>query len=168
MTGVKMNQLRQATQILRNEKGMAMLETVPLLVIFVVLTSFGMGFFGVVHTAVLHSIAARTYSYETFRQRTNLTYFREDGSGTDASTAMNFSKKGWRYQAIQHETDDRKKFVATTRPIAMGRAIASADSSENTHNSDIYTILQRNERTSVNPVWVMVGYGICLNPTCGN
>ena len=42
------------------------------MVIFVMLMSFGMGLFGVVHTAILHSIAARTYSFETFRQRTNL------------------------------------------------------------------------------------------------
>lgn len=145
-----------------------MLETVPLLVIFVVLTSFGMGFFGVVHTAILHSIAARTYSFETFRQRTNLYYFREDGTGTSVGTAINYQSKGWRYHAIQNETDKRNKFVPTTRPIGMGRVTAAIDSSKATNNEEIYNILPRNERTSVNPVWVMVGYGICLNATCGN
>ncbi|MGZ3723897.1 MAG: hypothetical protein ACXVA9_13230, partial [Bdellovibrionales bacterium] len=94
-------------KILRSQKGIALLETVPLMVIFVMLMSFGMGLFGVVHTAILHSIAARAYSFETFRQRTNLHYFREDGSGLVKSTAMNFTKKGWRYHAIQHENDQR-------------------------------------------------------------
>lgn len=166
MMYVKLN--GKALKTLNNEKGMAILETVPLLVIFVVLTSFGMGFFGVIHTAILHSIAARTYSFETFRQRTNLTYFREDGSGTTVGKSIQFSKKGWRYHAVQHETDDRNLFVATTRPIALGRAIASTDSKDDTHNLDIFGILPRNVRTAVNPVWVMVGYGICLNAECGN
>lgn len=158
-----------ARSILANERGLAMVETVPLLVLFVVLMSFGMGFFGVVHTATLHSIAARTYSFETFRQRTNLYYYREDGSGEQASKSINFTKKGWRYHAVQHETDARDKFVATTRPIALGRAIASEDTSETTHNKTIISeLLPRNERVSVNPVWVMVGYGICLNAKCGN
>lgn len=160
---------KDARSILANERGLAMIETVPLLVLFVVLMSFGMGFFGVVHTAILHSIAARTYSFETFRQRTNLYYYREDGSGEQAGKSINFTKKGWRYHAVQHETDARDKFVATTRPIALGRAIASTDSSETTHNKTIISeLLPRNERVSVNPVWVMVGYGICLNASCGN
>lgn len=158
----------RAANRLANERGFAMIETVPLLVIFVVLMSFGMGFFGVVHTAVLHSMAARTYSFETFRQRTNLYYYREDGSGVDAGLSKNFGKKGWRYHAVQHETDDRNKFVATTRPIALGRAIASQESNETTHNKNIFALPARNERVSVNPVWVMVGYGICLNAQCGN
>jgi len=158
----------KAAKILKNQSGMAILETVPLLVIFVVLMSFGMGFFGVVHTAVLHSISARAYSFETFRQRSNLYFFREDGTGESAAKSINFTKKGWRYHAIQHETDSRDSFVATTRPIALGRTTAATASDEPTHNSSIFSILQRNERVSVNPVWVMVGYGICLNAQCGN
>ncbi len=160
-----MKKLR-ASQILRNEKGLAMLETVPLLVIFVVLTSFGMGFFGIVHTAVLHSIGARTYAFETFRQRANLYYFRENGSGL--TRPISYSKKGWRFHAINHESDLREKFIATTRPIALGRSVASSDTSGETHNQQIFEILPRNERINVNPAWVMVGYGICLNANCGN
>lgn len=151
---------------LRNQKGLAMLETVPLLVIFVVLLSFGMGFYGIIHTATLHSIAARTYALETFRQRTNLYYFRENLSGL--TTPFNYSRKGWRYHAISHENDGRALFVATERPISLGRAVAASDATQETHNRQVYEILQRNERTSVNPAWVMVGYGMCLTPSCGN
>lgn len=145
-----------------------MLETIPLLVIFVVLISFCMGFFGVIHTATLHSIAARTGAFESFRQRTNLYYYREDGSGTNLATSITFYKKGFRYHAVQHETDARKKFVATVRPIALGRNVATAQESETVHNTGIRDLLPRNDRVSVNPVWIMVGYGICLNATCGN
>ncbi len=150
---------------LGNEKGLAILETVPLIVIFVLLLSFGMGFFGVVHTAVLHSIAARAYSFETYRQRTNLYYFREDGSGLDRP--FNFTRKGWRYQAVQHESDTRERFVSTTRPITIGKGAEAGETNADTHNLQIYSLQARNQRYSVNPVWVMVGYGICLNANCG-
>lgn len=151
---------------LRNQKGLAILETVPLIVIFVMMISFGMGFFGIIHTAVLHSIAARTYAMETFRNRANLYYYREDGSGLDRP--FNFSSKGWRYHAVQHENDPRTLFVATARGISLGDQTPAGDSSKETHNQGIYQLLPRNERISVNPAWIMVGYGICLNGQCGN
>jgi len=151
--------------VLNNERGIALLETVPLIVLFVVLVSFGLGFFGIVHTAVLHSIGARTYAYETFRQRTNLYYFREDGSGR--TRPINFSKKQWRYHAVQHETDPRERFVATTRPISFGRGTDNVEANLETHNVQIFQLASRNERVAVNPAWIMVGYGICLNAQCG-
>lgn len=150
-----------------NEKGLAILETVPLIVIFILMISFGMGFFGIVHTAILHSIAARTYAWETFRSRSNLYYYREDGSGLERP--FNFTNKGWRYHAVQHESDDRDFFVATTRQISMGSNSApEGDMAKETHNQGIFQILPRNEKINVNPAWVMVGYGICLNAQCGN
>lgn len=165
MTGAEMKRWLRKSK-LANEKGLAILETVPLIVIFVLLLSFGMGFFGIVHTAVLHSIAARAYSFETYRQRTNLYYFREDGSGLDRP--FNFTRKGWRYQAVNHESDTRERFVSTTRPVTIGKGAEAGDANVETHNQNIYQLPVRNQRYSVNPVWVMVGYGICLNANCGS
>lgn len=153
-------------QILNTEKGFAMLESVPLIVIFVALTSFGMGFYGLIHTAVLNSIGARTYAFETFRQRTNLYYFRENGSGL--TRPINFSRKQWRYHAVNSESDSRELFIATARPIALGRSVAASEANGEVHNRQIFELRPRNERVSVNPAWVMVGYGICLNANCGN
>ena len=164
MTGAEMTCTRR---ILHSQKGIALLETIPLLVIFVMLMSFGMGIFGAIHTAILNSIAARTYSFENFRQRTNLNYNREDGTGLTPSKVISFYKKGWRYQAVQHENDPRNLFISTVRPIALGRTVASGDSTETTNNQSIYALQPRNDRISVNPVWIMVGYGICLNAGCG-
>ena len=158
----------RAVTILGSQKGIALLETVPLVVIFAMLLSFGLGLFGIIHTAVLHSIAARAYNFEAFRQRTNLYYFREDGSGLSASGSLNFAKKGWRFQAVNHESDPQQKFVATLRPIAMGGRQPTGDDSVSTNNFSIYEMQSRNDRISVNPAWIMVGYGICLNMKCGN
>ena len=115
--------------------GTALLETIPLLVIFVILLGFAMGLFGIVHTAVLHSIAARTYSFESFRNRTNLQYFREDGSGLILGDVVEFLEEGCAVSSIiQHESDPRNLFVATVRPVAYGNAVAQGDSSEPTNN----------------------------------
>lgn len=144
-----------------------MIEAIPLLVIFVVLLSFSLGFFGVVHTAILNSISARTYAFETFRDRTNLNYFREDGSALGSVGPLYLGNKGFRYHAINHENDKRSLFVATTRTIAMGQEEAEQKTGKDTHNQQVYNIAPRNERINVNPVWIMVGYGMCLNADCG-
>jgi hypothetical protein len=164
MTGVEMNALKT----LNNEKGMAMIEAVPLLVMFIVLLSFSLGFFGVIHTAILNSIAARAYAFETFRDRTNLNFFREDGSALKSLGPLYLGVKGFRYHAIQSENPGgRQLFIPTVRGIAMGKEEPEKPSGKDLHNQQIYNILQRNERVEVNPVWVMVGYGICLNSACG-
>jgi len=152
---------------LKNEKGMAMIEAVPLLVMFVVLLSFSLGFFGVVHTAILNSIAARAYAFETFRDRTNLNFFREDGSAVKGLGPLYLGVKGFRFHAIQNEGDKRQLFIPTTRSIAMGQEEPQKPSTKDLHNSQIYDIPTMNDRVDVNPVWVMVGYGICLNAACG-
>lgn len=158
----------QVQSALRNQRGTALIETIPLLVIFVMLTAFGLGIFGIVHTGVLHSIAARTYTFETFRNRANLYYFREDGSGLEVGKSLNYTKKGWRFHAVQNESDQRNRFVATVRPVSFGRPLEAADASQDVHNSTIFSLPGRNDKVSVNPAWVMVGYGICLNAQCGN
>ena len=166
MMGAEMKKLLR-TPNLRSQKGIALLETVPLIVIFAMLLSFGLGMFGIIHTAVLHSIAARAYSFETFRQRTNLYYFREDGSGLKAAESLNFTKKGWRYQAVQSDVDKRRYFIATTRPISIATREPAGDMSGQANNVGIYQMGARNDRISVSPAWIMVGYGICLNANCG-
>ena len=159
-----LKQIRKSS--LRNESGMAVIETLPLLVVFVMLTGFGLGLFGVIHTATLHSIAARTYAFETFRNRTKLDFYREDGSGL--TDPYYLGKKGYRYHAVQNEGDARFDFVATTRPVTLGRAVAATSSPEIVHNQQIFNLDKRNIKVAVSPVWIMVAYGICLNAQCGN
>lgn len=142
-----------------------MIETVPLLIIFVVLVSSGLGLFGMIHTAILHSIGARTYAFETFRQRANLYYFRENDSGL--TQPISYARKEWRFHGIQAENDDRRTFVATSRPISFGRPSESADANVQVHNQAIFNLPGRNDRVAVSPGWIMVGYGICLNASCG-
>ncbi len=149
---------------------MAMIEAIPLLIIFAVLLSFSLGLYGVVHTAILSSISARAYAFETFRSRTNLNYYREDGSALDGTVGpLYLGVKEFRYHAIQHESDTRPRFIATTRPIAMGTFEPLQQTGIDVHNQQVFQILDkvRNQQVNTNPVWVMVGYGICLKAGCG-
>lgn len=147
-----------------NNKGLATIEALPILVIFLVLIGYGLGNFGIIHTGILHSIAARTYAFETFRNRTDLTYFRDTGNTPE------YYSYGFRFHGIQPESDDSLDFHGTPRPIAIGRDLATDQANVQDHNNNIYQIEQRNREggVSVSPAWVMVGYGICLNAGCGD
>lgn len=150
---------------LRNERGMAVIETVPLIVIFLILLSYGLGMWGVIHTGILHSIHARTYAFETFRNRTDLVYFREDGNAISSQ----YSQHQIRYHGIQSDSLQSGEFYATARPLSIGRTSEMTNASKLDHNSRVFSLAGRNGEggVEVSPVWVMVGYGLCLVADCG-
>lgn len=154
---------------LNSESGNAMIETLPIMVIFVWLLGFGLGFFGFVHTAIMNSMAARTYAFETFRNRADVTYFREETTNGQVTHYQSF---GNRFHAVNNETNALNKDtqLATVRPISFGVKEATSKSSVLDHNAKIYEIAGRNRKGNVeaSPAWVMVGYGICLNVQCGD
>ncbi len=154
-----------AANNLRSQNGNAMLETIPLLAIFVMFVGFGLGLFGFIHTGILYSIAARAYTSEIFRNRTNLTYHRENLN----AILTNKPFEG-RYHFIQSDTvaaAGDKPIVATARPIAMGTMAPKLQANKDVHNNKIFSLDVRNQNVGVSPAWVMVGYGMCLNAHCG-
>lgn len=151
----------------KNEKGMATIEALPLIVIFVVLMSYGLGMFGVIHTAILQSIAARTYAFETFRNRTNLSMFRENLSGL--SQPQHTKHFQMRFHAVlSDDPQSSAEFYATERPLAIGRQVAQVGRKFEVHNLNVFNLAPRNEAVEVSPIWIMVGYGICLDALCGD
>ena len=155
---------------LRNdESGMATIEALPIIVVFVVVISYSLGFFGAIHTGILQSIAARTYAYDTFRHRTDLTYLRDNRGGQ----AFAFNSIGARIHGIgTPETMDFSSIgsFATERPILKG--LTGPDQlgrDQNTHNSRVFTVAEgRRATVGVNPIWIMTQYGMCLNAACGS
>jgi hypothetical protein len=171
-TGVE--EMKKSMRHLKNEQGMATVETIPLLVIFVILLAYSFGSFGIIHTGILNSIAARTYAFETFRGRTNVTYFRDNIRPGDAFEALHFLRKGNRVHGIKQENpgNSTDNFMSTERPLRMGLGNIPGDVSRttaSTHNQKIYTDVGEQVQTQVgvSPVWIMTQYGICLNATCG-
>lgn len=163
---------------IKNEKGMAILELVPTIFIYMLLINFSLGFFGVIHSGILNSIASRNYVFETFRHRPNVVYHR-DTKGTS------FQKVGYRYSGIVAESFNGDDWVATNRPIAFtssfggtdqdgvnlgGRGPSAVSGESQIHNNVVKALdeTQRNENIAVKSVWIKVLYGICLNSTCGD
>lgn len=152
----------------KRQGGMATVEAIPLLVIFVLLVAYSVGMFGAVHSGILQSIAARTYAFETFRNRTNLNMFRENGSASNGNI-LNYAKMGMRYHSVNGEDapENAKGFFATRRPLTMGYPAPPGAATPVDHNERIFTIQPRNQTVGVSPMWIMVGYGMCLNAGCG-
>ena len=152
-----------------NEKGMATLEALPILFIFAIICSYAFGSFGAIHTAILGSIGARTYAYETFRHRTDLTYFR-DNAYNGPENFFNLKAVGTRIHGIgaPENTALPARFVATERSIAKGFDGPEAQGRDpSTHNNAVLDMPEGKSVTvGVNPIWIMVQYGICLNAAC--
>ena len=143
-----------------------MLETLPLLAIFMIFMAFALGMFGIVHTGILYSIGARTYAFETFRYRTNLTYHRENLNGV-LDTPYTMKPLEGRFHIVHNDNTVATRLNATLRPIAIGTSVQKGLGSAGDHNSKIFSLQARNQNVSVSPVWIMVGYGMCLNARCG-
>ena len=153
------------------ERGLAIIETIPLLFILVLLTGFSIGLFNVIHTGILHSIAARNYAFETLRYKSDAIYFR-NLQGTVPSA--HFRDKEVRFHTIiSAGLGNEDRFVPSKIPISFfpshGR---TPDNSDDVHQRDISEIASKRRfgdpKRGSNPVWLRVGYGICINSSCGN
>lgn len=152
-----------------NEKGIAIFESIPIILVMIVLLNFSIGFFGVVHTGILNSIASRNYTFETFRHKFDHKYYK-------GVSDHPYNKVGYRFHGTVSESanQDSSDWQATTRPIdffdlkSKGRVEELGDI--NTHNQQTLKIADgvRNKDISVNPVWIKTKYGICLNNACGD
>ncbi len=145
------------------------MESVVLLFIFLVLFVYSMGFFGIVHTAILHSIASRNYAFEIFRHRSNLWYFRQNAD--NPLTYHNFRNR-------LHGTNSEAAVLAgaatiqlaTERRVAMFKGDIEAigrSSNEHAQAGEAVRPGERNTSVSLDPVWIKVQYGICLTADCG-
>lgn len=163
-----MLEVKNVSKRLKSEEGMATIEALPILIIFVMLIAYMIGSFGIIHTGILHSIAARTYAFETFRHRTTLMYFREEVQ------SPHFKKTGARFHGIAPEdynTSDGYGFP-TQRAISM---IMTTDTKNEKNarahasiNNQVRDGVRVQETVAVNPVWIKVQYGICINAQCGD
>lgn len=169
---------QRTKSVLENESGLATVETIPLLAIFVILLAYSFGTFGIIHTGILNSIAARTYAFETFRNRANLVYFRDSVRPNVGIVAQHYKRNQNRIHGIRQEVrpgdpaPGDASFYSTERPIRIGFGGVTSDGTRNmasVHNERIFTDVREQMQTSlgVSPVWVMTQYGICLNATCG-
>ncbi|MEO0336110.1 MAG: hypothetical protein AAF202_06940 [Pseudomonadota bacterium] len=159
---------------INNEKGQAMIESIPLLSIFILLMLYAMGLFGVIHTGILFSIGARAYAFETFRNRANTNIFRySDNSSGQINENFHHGPIGFRYHFVSEFIPGSKPISATGRRIAVGlnrEPQNTGPSGVPVHNRNAFEDIergQRNQSVEVDPAWLMIGYGLCQDASCG-
>ncbi len=156
--------MKTTKRAFKNEKGIASIEAVAMLIVFVILMAYAVGMFGVIHTGILNSIAARTYAWETFDHRTNVNLFRDRAMQTNEEHYVTY---GFRLHAIASErAPAQPHWDVTERVIAMGRETETAGTRFTSIHAQLTGTTKR-ERVGVNPVWIKTLYGICLNSACG-
>lgn len=149
------------------QKGFATLEAAALMMVFMVLFGYMVGTFGVVHSAILNSIAARAYAWETFNHRANLNYFRDNRPGTQL---LDYREAGfgYRFHGIAGEGapggDDN--WTGTVRALTIASNDAEMDAPGANSCSLIGGSVDVPVRAKANPVCIKTVYGICLNSTC--
>ena len=157
-------------QHLNNERGQAMLESIPLIIFFVIFFAYGLGLFGVIHSGILFSIGARSYAFETFRNRTNTNIFRYSANASEENLFY-YSRIGFRFHTVYNgESTNVDRIRATSRPILYGLARTPQGDTPSVHNNNIYTDIkdgERNKTVGVDPAWLMIGYGLCITAECG-
>ncbi len=129
-----------------------------------VISSYSIGFFGIIHSAIKNSIAARGLAFETFRNRANVTYWRDNRSDLIA----HYKSKGYRNHLINSETAEgaagaESVNYATARQIAYVRNPEFQRS--NISGEGLPSGLETQE---ANSVFIKVKYGMCLNAACGD
>lgn len=171
MTVVKKNTPSKNVRCKRhNQKGMAILETVPMVLIFITLVGFTLGFYGVTQRMILASIAARSYGFELIRHRTNINYLRDVRDGGVHSYHLTKS----RLFASRGSSGTTNDFVAEKMPISFPPRNPAGLGSEDAHNTSAYEDLsrgalqnKRNTKHLFDRVWIKNSYGICIDSGCG-
>ena len=153
-----------------NSRGNAMIEVLPILVIVILLVNFSLGAFGLIHSGILNSIAARNYTFETFRNRADLRYLRDIAGGGENDT-FTFTIAKLRYHSVV-EGGTINQFVATRRPMKFSDITEVANplgASDHLKTSKIKAGQAASDFVSegVTPAWIRTAYGICLETSCG-
>jgi len=168
--------IKMKTQQMSNyQKGISTLELIPVLLVFVLIFNFSLGFFGVIHSGILNSIAARNYAFETFRNRSNLNRFRED---QDQNASITYNTDGFRYHTVMVEgapnNGGEPEWYVTNRSIKFtDQSQGIGDSTDPQDHSRVQNIRDPgkakdvyDENGGIGSVWIKTVYGICLNHRC--
>ncbi len=168
------------------KKGMAMLELLPVIWMMFIFLGASLGSWGIVHTATLHSIAARNYAFFTFNNNSDLSYlnvFRDSNKIINNSSPVYYRSDARGGGTGIH--GKRFHFIATKDKATITRLPAfGKDLSDYSSEPDLLQASDRNSTTwwgvidprnylgsggkKAAPAWIMVGCGICLDARCGD
>lgn len=175
----------------KSEKGMALVETIPVLFMLVLVFNFSLGFFGAIHSGILNSIGSYNYAIETFRYRSNLMYFRPGDERSNYKLAKS-RVHGVTKDGSDQTVEDKARWPATVRPITFnyvketpaktltvlangsngtvcddaGCRTFDKSGTENVWNVSSTYVPQTGTAIQTPRIWVKTVYGMCLNADC--
>lgn len=187
------NKYKKNRKFRDSEKGMALIEAIPVLFMLVLVFNFSLGFFGAIHSGVLNSMGSYNYALETFRFRSNLMYFRPGGDTANYKQSNNrvhgVTKEGSEFDI----DEDKKKWPSTVRAITFNfikedpkRNLATLRSgpeticddsgcrsydksgSENIWNATSDYVPVTGTTIQTPRIWIKTVYGICVSADCGD
>ena len=133
-----------------NQRGIAMVEMLPLLFIFVILFGLTFGLWASIHTGMLQSIAARHYAFQVLNNRTHFIYHRD--------TEEPDGKKSYYGK-------DRKRFFAIVKRSETD--LKGEKAIINLFNKGVLNVPEHSGASGQsNPILLKTGYGICLDFKC--
>jgi len=148
--------------MLKNQRGIAYVEMLPLLVLFVLMFGLSFGLWTSIHRATLKSIAARHYSFEVLNNRTHYIYHKDT---REASSSRDYyAKNGMRFFAnVAYQESESPELQRETKNNSLSLfddGITQIHSPKASNSSDF-----PDEQT--NPIKAEIGYGICIDTkTC--
>lgn len=169
-----------------NNSGSAMIEVIPMVIIMAVLIKVSFGFWGIIHTGILNSIAGYNHTLATFAFRSNLTYLRpgfHEGRNGDKDI-KNYAKAQARFHSVGSDrprtASQADAKVATARSFGLdkrteqlmsGASDEISTSSGRQNSRELFEDIDENKNRAQHTrwtqlVWIKTSYGICLTVKC--
>ncbi len=178
---LKLNFKSKSKKRKSDERGLALVEAIPVLFMIIVIFNFSLGFFGAIHSGILNSIGAYNYTIETFRFRSNLMYFRP-GSDLKSHYLQSKNRVHGVIQDGNSFTDTKgAPWPVTVRTVAFAAGATGLKGQEGSANDhqfkrkddptnvwkyDSNYAPSSNAATNIPEIWIKTVYGICLNADC--
>lgn len=142
--------------LFKMSRGIAMIEMLPLLVVFITLFGLCFGFWASIHSATLSSIAARHYAFEVLNNRTHFDYHRSD-KGYSPQVKEYYTKMAYRvFAVVKHQASAGSTLKVQEKNIQLFDGHAQTKPAQ---------FIQKPNRAS--PIWIKSAYGICIDYHCG-
>ena len=139
-----------------SNKGIAYVEMLPLIILFVMLFGLTFGLWTSIHNGTLRSIAARHYAFEVLNNRTHFVYHRDTSEG---SSQQYYKKNAYRvFLNVKHQTASNPENIPESNPLSLFDQGILKTKPSDTANSKF---------PQSNPIYLKMGYGICIDSKCG-
>ena len=169
----------------KKQKGMAIIESIPVLFMLVLVFNFSLGFFGAIHSGILNSIGSYNYAFETFRYRSNLMYFRPGADGKNYNKAFNRVHGTKKDGSEASEDEDSDKWAVTIREITFNSIQKTKRVGQYADNESDRKYAGRTDKNNIwfaksdyapdglssiqTPrIWIKTVYGICITADCNS